>query len=680
MKTHSFSYQSQEDISDFINEWSESIDNACSVLIQVFTSIFDEKFIERLQAELNTFFPKAKIIGCTVKGEITLNHVIVSSTTVSVTVFEKSTVDVAIEYGNPKEANSFEAGSHLAQKLIKKDTKVLLIYADGLHMNGDDFLEGLASVSKDIIISGGLAGDNIDHTKTYTFTNTQIVDQMGAVAASIESKDLICRTEYTFDWEGIGTIMTVTQAKKNRIYSIENKTAYEAYEYYFGEDLAQALPEASIEFPLIVKKGDRGMAKIVLDTCPDGSLILGGNVQSGDYVQFGFANIEMILSSSYELAKRISTYPVESIFMYSCAIRQKFLYEGLSKEIKLFNAVAPVSGFFTYGEFFTYIDPKTKKNKYEFLNQSLTVLTLSENENIKEAALPKIERRQRNMKTLKALSNLIEATSWELLNSNNLLEQKQKKLKELNANLAARILEETKKIERQNQRLLEQSRLAQMGEMISMIAHQWRQPLAAIASTSSALSLKIALNKYDREIFSKSVTQISNYAQHLSKTIDDFRNFFRPNKEKDETTLEAIVESSLSIVQISLENKGIKLDKKYACNQPLMLYSNEVKQVVLNFVKNAEDILLEKEIQEPMIKIYTYCSDEGIFCLEVEDNAGGVPTKIIDKIFDPYFSTKKSKDGTGLGLYMSKTIIEEHCKGKLKVFNRGEGAVFKIEL
>jgi len=234
-------------------------------------------------------------------------------------------------------------------------------------------------------------------------------------------------------------------------------------------------------------------------------------------------------------------------------------------------------------------------------------------------------------------------------------------------------------LKKQEIALLQQSRLAQMGEMISMIAHQWRQPLTAISATTNNLSLKLLLGEIDTAEFTKELDLIADYSQHLSHTIDDFRGFFKDDKEKEITTLDEIANSTLGILKLSIENQNIKIITNLDCNKELTTYANELKQVVLNLIKNAQDILLEKNIENPTITISsTFKNNTHI--LIVQDNAGGVPDDIIGEIFDPYFSTKKEKDGTGLGLYMSKTIIEEHCGGKLSVSNDKDGAVFLVAL
>ncbi|MEA3314358.1 MAG: PAS domain S-box protein [Campylobacterota bacterium] len=250
-----------------------------------------------------------------------------------------------------------------------------------------------------------------------------------------------------------------------------------------------------------------------------------------------------------------------------------------------------------------------------------------------------------------------------------------KKVEELNKILETKIKDEVKKNRDKDKAMIEQSRLAQMGEMISMIAHQWRQPLAAINSTSITINLKSQLDTLDNQTAMELSNKITDYSEHLSSTIDDFRNFFKSNKERKYITYSKVIDSVLKIIEVSIINKNIIIEKNLNSDILFYTYQNELKQVLLNLMKNAEDVLLEKKIKNPKITIETNNN-----ILLIKDNGGGIDDDICEKIFDPYFSTKIQKDGTGLGLYMSKTIIEEHCHGKLSVSNDNEGAVFKIEL
>lgn len=255
------------------------------------------------------------------------------------------------------------------------------------------------------------------------------------------------------------------------------------------------------------------------------------------------------------------------------------------------------------------------------------------------------------------------------------IESQSKEIIAFNDTLQAKVKEELAKNRQKDQQIIQQSRLAQMGEMVSMIAHQWRQPLSAISSTSATMTLQASLESLDYKKTIELSNKISNYAQHLSSTIDDFRDFFKPNKTKQNTTYTVLIESVLSIIETSINNKNIDIVKRLNSDEIFYSYPNELKQVILNLIKNAEDVLIEKEVQEPMIIIETQGN-----VLKISDNGGGIPEEIKDKIFDPYFSTKLEKEGTGLGLYMSKMIIEEHCGGELRVENTEVGALFTITL
>ncbi|NPA74399.1 MAG: hypothetical protein GXO12_06770 [Epsilonproteobacteria bacterium] len=253
--------------------------------------------------------------------------------------------------------------------------------------------------------------------------------------------------------------------------------------------------------------------------------------------------------------------------------------------------------------------------------------------------------------------------------------KREEELDILNKTLEKRVKEEVEKNRLKDQQLISQSRLAQMGEMLSMIAHQWRQPLSAISSLSGKININARLKKLDHQTALELSSKISLYTQHLSSTIEDFRNFFRGDKEKKDTTYDEIVNDVLVILEVSIKNKNIELVKDMQSKKVFHTYANEIKQVVLNLVKNAEDVLVERGIKDPKIII---SSRDNV--LTVEDNAGGIPDEIMDKIFDPYFSTKEKKDGTGLGLYMSRIIIQDHCGGKLIAENTDKGALFKIIL
>jgi C4-dicarboxylate-specific signal transduction histidine kinase len=259
------------------------------------------------------------------------------------------------------------------------------------------------------------------------------------------------------------------------------------------------------------------------------------------------------------------------------------------------------------------------------------------------------------------------------------LEIKSQKISKLNSSLESRVQEELAKNRAKDMQLIEQTRLAQMGEMMSMIAHQWRQPLASISAASNALILKAELKKLTDDLVIEQCSKVVKQSQDLSDTINNFKNFFKQESQTQESNFEELIEVALGIIGKSLEDKSILVVKKIEKVENFMSYQNELKQVILSLIKNAEDMLVEKNVENPFIRLTVY-SEDGCSVLKVNDNAGGISEDIMKNIFDPYFSTKSEKTGRGLGLYMSKMIIEEHCQGLLSVKNSKEGAEFKITI
>jgi len=259
--------------------------------------------------------------------------------------------------------------------------------------------------------------------------------------------------------------------------------------------------------------------------------------------------------------------------------------------------------------------------------------------------------------------------------------ENEKSLKMLDRSLQIASEEMQEALERnreQSRRMVQQSRLATMGEMISMIAHQWRQPLNAISLTASDLKLKKMLGEADDGTILDGLEKIVTYVHHLSETIEDFRTFFKAEKRRIETSFKEIVESLRGIIETSLKKRSIVVKYDLEGSRKFRSYPNEIKQVVLNLVKNAEDVLVERGVRNPRIEIVAGFED-GKHYFQVRDNGGGIDPSILGRIFDPDFSTKE-ESGTGIGLYMSKIIIEEHCGGELKAENTKEGAVFTITL
>ena len=252
--------------------------------------------------------------------------------------------------------------------------------------------------------------------------------------------------------------------------------------------------------------------------------------------------------------------------------------------------------------------------------------------------------------------------------------------KELSKNLDKKVQEEIEKNRYKEQLLMQQSKMASMGEMIGNIAHQWRQPLNALSISIQKVKMLHDKDKLDAQMIEKSTNKSLMLIEKMSETIDDFMGFFRQDKIKAPFDVQKVIEETLTLLDASLKHNLIDYDIiKSDGDTTIEGQKGEFSQVILNIISNAKDILKEREIKNSKIEIKVSADKENVI-VEIKDNGGGVPLEIIDRIFEPYFTTKEQGKGTGIGLYMSKTIIEKNMGGKLSVRNDDEGAVFKIEL
>ena len=227
--------------------------------------------------------------------------------------------------------------------------------------------------------------------------------------------------------------------------------------------------------------------------------------------------------------------------------------------------------------------------------------------------------------------------------------------------------------------MIAQSKYATMGEILTMIMHQWRQPITTISMSANNLLADIELEMLETPIVKKSALTITEQTEYLSKTIDDFRSFFKSVKQIEDVTLKHIFKETSKVILMSLRSKGIEFRLDFDENITIKTYARELIQVLINIIKNAKDALDENKTENKLIEVSVNDYDENIEIL-ICDNAGGIKEEVIPKIFDAYFTTKDEKTGTGLGLYMSKTIVEKHLKGVLSVENINDGVKFSINL
>lgn len=279
--------------------------------------------------------------------------------------------------------------------------------------------------------------------------------------------------------------------------------------------------------------------------------------------------------------------------------------------------------------------------------------------------------RKRADESIQELNKALENRATELTTLNQ-------DLLKLNRTLEKRVFDEVAQNREKDYLLIMKSRQAEMGEMINNIAHQWRQPLVALELFTLDLKACYESGEFNKEYLDAHINKSISAINQMSETITDFMNFFKPDKALTTFKPKDAIERVLALI----EWKPCRPTINFSCdddNINVIGYPNEYTQVLLNIFNNAQDALSERQIASPMLNVHL-SKEQDRSVVTIADNAGGIDADIIDKVFEPYFTTKGNDKGTGIGLYMSKKIIEKNMNGKLTVRNNSEGAEFRIEL
>ena len=249
----------------------------------------------------------------------------------------------------------------------------------------------------------------------------------------------------------------------------------------------------------------------------------------------------------------------------------------------------------------------------------------------------------------------------------NLVNEKTKSLHEINKNLEILVEKKSRDLIEKENLLNHQAKMAAMGEMLENIAHQWRQPLSVISTMATSLKLKQEMKILEDKEFFQSLDIINNASQHLSNTIDDFRNFFSSEKEINKFLISNTIKKSILLLKSSIDKHNITIVEDIEDSE-LLSYESELMQVILNIISNSIDILKDKNIDSRYIYFKTKILNNNLI-ITISDSGGGIDKKILNRVFEPYFTTKHKSQGTGIGLYMSLQIVTKHLHGKLSVKN-----------
>ena len=412
MKLLNVIYSNQEAYRDFLI--ANSVDLNLELFIQIFAQILDKDVLKSIIKEIREVTPNAKIILSSTANSICADTIDKTGVALGISIFEKSRVKTAHFDNN----DYMLVADRVSRELISEKTKLLIIFAETYSTKMSIFFNKLHKNNKNILVAGGKAGDGFKFEQTLVGTQDGVYES-GIVCASIDSDELVVYNGHSFAFQPVGQEMRVTRYDNGIIYEINNQKAVDVYRYYLGDEVADNLPVSGIEFPLIYEADGEMMGMAPVGVTKDGGVVCEDVLREGMIVRFSYGDVDTI---HHERAWNIASIPcfTEAIYTYSCAGRFTYLGEhDILKEVRAFNEIAPICGFFTYGEFYTL------KSKFTTTNLTATFVVLSEDQTkfniIKNSITPNASTEQ--SRVLKGLTRLIKVTSSKLEDAINISSQ-----------------------------------------------------------------------------------------------------------------------------------------------------------------------------------------------------------------------------------------------------------------
>lgn len=605
MRTYNYTFQNNH----FKDEINYSLfKNEDNVLIQVFCGN-DESTLQYIINSLYANLPNAVCIGTTTDGEIKDKTVSTLKAVISISIFDKTIIKKSMIEGE----DSFTNGYEIAKDIVTENTKLIITFTDGTTTNAEEYLKGISAFDDSIMVCGGMAGDNGVFKQTFISSGKKILGY-GAVAVSLNSDVLKVFNDYKYDWSPIGIKHTIDKVIGNRIYEISGMKAIEFYEKYLGNS------DSHTEFPLIVQRNGISVARAVLTRYPDGSLGCGGNLYEGDKVRLGFANAEMIIKNPIQYLKNMNNYAAETFFIYSCMARRRYMQNLIKVEIEPFAQIAPTSGFFTYAEFFH----TNKRN--ELMNQTITLVGLSENPNKEKEELSSKQHIVKHnetsyAKTVQALTSLIQQSA-----------------KDQN--------EQEKALERQieySENLLKNQKL-----FLSHAVHETNTPLSVIMGNIDLHDLEYERNEYisNIEVAMKNVVAIYDDLSYLVK--------------KDQVAYNT---HSINLIDF-VKSRMYFFEKVANQMESNFVFDTKEKDMIINF----NETKLQRIIDNTLTNAIKYTYENQAITVSLYKENNGFKFKVSSKskkiqcpkkIFEEYYREERSKEGFGLGLNLVKRICDE---------------------
>ena len=646
------------------------INNSDKLLIEINFPNSDQKKLQKLLNSINKTFSKAIIVGMQSFTSFTNHRIsdIDTNPVISIMEFEKShlsseVLDIGQNYVKG-EAPILDTSQ--IEKHLRPDTKALEILSSYNDPHTSEFINKIGATFEHLKIFGGGATSAEQNINTSFVFHNNIIYPKAIILIFMHGENLNIELFQAFDWKPISKKKKIKKVENSTILTIDQNLALDIYKKYFPN--IKDDPSISLQVPLFVSKNHISSTSHILEmNFENQSIKTAQRLEEGDVVQLSIGNYNSMMNRTQEIYNFLSETPAQALWLGVCL---SYEYGFRIPILHYISSIKSNNHIFGYSTAQEYFNTENQPNTYH--NHTFVMATITESNS---DFIELTEHKGKNITPFelanKNLYSIMHKTASELNqlteNLENMVNQRTKQLNNLNQELQVKIKNAVRKEKRQNAIMNQQSRLASMGEILENIAHQWRQPLNTVSWIMNDTLIKAQLGRGDEIDLEELAKKVNNSIQFLSETVEDFRRFVDHSDMAQTFNIKKTIESTILLIKETLIKSEITIELDCPDDVKYKGYENDFKHVIMNLINNARDAFEERKIINGHISIRVYHEKDELI-IAIQDNAGGISKPILKNIFEPYFTTKHKTKGTGLGLYMSKNLIEK-VKGSIEAIS-----------
>ncbi|CAA6814702.1 MAG: Histidine kinase [uncultured Sulfurovum sp.] len=659
-------YYHQERLVTWLKE-NKIVSNS-KLLIEINFPDSDKNKLTKLLTLLSKLLPNATIVGMQSFTSF-VNHRVTDinpQPIISIMEFQNSKISSEVLDLSKKNTLKERINFTALEKHLNADTKAIEILSSYNEEESSILINQIGNKFNHLKIFGGGATSKIQNERNSFVFHNNTIYKNALIFVFLHGKKLNVELFQALDWKPISKKKVITKVQGNSILTLNNSLALDIYRKYFPN--IEEDPSVSLQVPLYISKNNISATAHILEIdFSNQSLRMAKKFEEGDIVQLSIGNYDSMMNRIQELSEFLQNTPAQGLWIGTCISYEYGFRVPIIHYLSNIRKTNQIFGYCTSQEYY-----HTPNQTHTYHNQSFLMATITESDN---EYIELSESKSTNIGPFelanKNLYSIMHRTSNELNqlteNLENIVEQRTKELATLNEELQVKIKNAVRKEKRQNAIMNQQSRLASMGEILENIAHQWRQPLNTVSWIMNDTMIKAQLGKGDEIDLEKLAKRVNTSVQFLSETVENFRRFVDHSDIAQSFNIKKTIESTIMLIKETLIQSEISIHLDCPENIKYKGYENDFKQVIMNLINNARDAMEENKIKNGHISIRVYHKKDELI-IAVQDNAGGIPKKILKNIFEPYFTTKHKSKGTGLGLHMSKDLIER-VEGNIEVFS-----------